>query len=299
MAMTKITDEFLRYMRYEKNRSPLTLKAYHDDLLDFETFFTDRDEALTWQTVDADIIRDWMEHMMERCNKSASVNRRLSAVKMLFRFALSRHLVERDPAHMLEGPKNEKPLPCFVREKQMDSLLDDMKWEDTYKDVRARTLLLFFYTTGVRLAELVALNNNDVSYESLQLKVTGKGDKQRVVPFGQELKAAMERYVKMRDQLTGEGKPDGAFFVTEKGERIKRAQVQRIVREKLSLVTTMKKKSPHVLRHSFATAMLNNGADIESVQKLLGHASISTTEKYTHTTFEQLKQVYTNAHPRA
>lgn len=239
--MTKITDEFLRYMRYEKNRSPLTVKAYHDDLLDFETFFTDRDEALTWQTVDADIIRDWMEHMMERGNKSASVNRRLSAVKMLFRFALSRHLVERDPAHMLEGPKNEKPLPCFVREKQMDSLLDDMKWEDTYKDVRARTLLLFFYTTGVRLAELVALNNNDVSYESLQLTVTGKGDKQRVVPFGQELKAAMERYVKMRDQLTGEGKPDGAFFVTEKGERIKRAQVQRIVREKLSLVTTMKK----------------------------------------------------------
>lgn len=239
--MTKITDEFLRYMRYEKNRSPLTVKAYHDDLLDFETFFTDRDEALTWQTVDADIIRDWMEHMMERGNKSASVNRRLSAVKMLFRFALSRHLVERDPAHMLEGPKNEKPLPCFVREKQMDSLLDDMKWEDTYKDVRARTLLLFFYTTGVRLAELVALNNNDVSYESLQLTVTGKGDKQRVVPFGQELKAAMERYVRMRDQLTGEGKPDGAFFVTEKGERIKRAQVQRIVREKLSLVTTMKK----------------------------------------------------------
>lgn len=297
--MTKITDEFLRYMRYEKNRSPLTVKAYHDDLLDFETFFTDRDEALTWQTVDADIIRDWMEHMMERGNKSASVNRRLSAVKMLFRFALSRHLVECDPAHMLEGPKNEKPLPCFVREKQMDSLLDDMKWEDTYKDVRARTLLLFFYTTGVRLAELVALNNNDVSYECLQLTVTGKGDKQRVVPFGQELKAAMERYVKMRDQLTGEGKPDSAFFVTEKGERIKRAQVQRIVREKLSLVTTMKKKSPHVLRHSFATAMLNNGADIESVQKLLGHASISTTEKYTHTTFEQLKQVYTNAHPRA
>ena len=193
--MTKITDEFLRYMRYEKNRSPLTVKAYHDDLLDFKTFFTDRDEALTWQTVDADIIRDWMEHMMERGNKSASVNRRLSAVKMLFRFALSRHLVERDPAHMLEGPKNEKPLPCFVREKQMDSLLDDMKWEDTYKDVRARTLLLFFYTTGVRLAELVALNNNDVSYESLQLTVTGKGDKQRVVPFGNELKAAMERYV--------------------------------------------------------------------------------------------------------
>lgn len=299
MAMTKITDEFLRYMRYEKNRSPLTVKAYHDDLLDFETFFINKDEALTWQTVDADIIRDWMEHMMERGNKSASVNRRLSAVKMLFRFALSRNLVERDPAHMLEGPKNEKPLPCFVREKQMDNLLDDIKWEDTYKDVRARTLLLFFYTTGVRLAELVALNNNDVSYESLQLTVTGKGDKQRVVPFGQELKAAMERYVKMRDQLTGEGKPDGAFFVTKKGERIKRAQVQRIVREKLSLVTTMKKKSPHVLRHSFATAMLNNGADIESVQKLLGHASISTTEKYTHTTFEQLKQVYTNAHPRA
>ena len=294
-----ITDEFCKYMRYEKNRSPLTVQAYSDDLADFEAYFRQKDETLTWQTVDSDIIRDWLEHMMERGNRSTSVNRRLSAVKMLYRFALSRHLVERDPAHMVEGPKNDKPLPYFVREKEMDSLLDGMEWKDTYIDVRARTLLLFFYTTGVRLAELVGLDNRDIDYAARQVKVTGKGNKQRVVPFGSELEAALRHYTQVRNAEVGDSGPDGPFFLSRKGGRIERWKVQRIVREKLSLVTTMKKKSPHVLRHSFATAMLNNGADIESVQKLLGHVSLSTTEKYTHTTFEQLKQVYTNAHPRA
>lgn len=294
-----ITDEFFKYLRYEKNRAELTVKAYADDLARFERFFGEKDAQLTWETVDSDIIRDWMEHMMECGNRATTVNRRLSAVKMLYRFALSRQLVVNDPAHLVEGPRNDKPLPYFVRPTEMDRLLDDVEWRDTYIDVRARTLLLFFYTTGVRLAELLALDNRDIDHANRQLKVTGKGDKQRVIPFGRELEDAMRHYTKVRDKEFGEGQPAAPFFLTRKGERMTRGQVQRLVREKLSLVTTMKKRSPHVLRHSFATAMLNNGADIESVQKLLGHVSLSTTEIYTHTTFEQLKQVYTNAHPRA
>ena len=294
-----ITDEFFKYLRYEKNRAELTVKAYADDLDRFGHFFKAKDPGLTWETVDSDIIRDWMESMMESGNRSTTVNRRLSAVKMLYRFALSRQLVSNDPAHLVEGPKNDKPLPYFVRPTEMDRLLDDVEWKDTYIDVRARTLLLFFYTTGVRLAELIALDNRDVDYASRQLMVTGKGNKQRLIPFGPELEEAMRHYTAVRDAELGAGQPDGPFFLSRKGERMARAQVQRLVRDKLSLVTTMKKRSPHVLRHSFATAMLNNGADLESVQKLLGHVSLSTTEVYTHTTFEQLRQVYTNAHPRA
>ena len=294
-----MTDEFFNYMRYEKNRSPQTVGAYKSDIAEFEAFFRSKDQALDWGTVDSDIIRDWMEQMMERGHKATSVNRRLSAVKMLYRFALSRGLVQQDPAHLVSGPKKERPLPYFLRATEMDRLLDGVEWMDNYKDVRARTLLLFFYTTGVRLAELVGLNNRDVDFSARQVRVTGKGDKQRVVPFGDELEAALHRYMQLRDSTVGDPGAEGPLFLAMRGGRISRQDVQRTVRGKLALVTSMKKKSPHVLRHSFATAMLNNGADIESVQKLLGHASISTTEKYTHTTFEQLKQVYTNAHPRA
>ena len=294
-----MTEEFFDYLRYERNRSEQTVKAYAADIADFEAFFRAQDSTLEWETVDSDIIRDWLEHMMERGNRATSVNRRLSAVKMLYRFALSRQFVERDPAHLVTGPKNDKPLPYFLRATEMDRLLDGVEWRDNYIDVRARTLLLLFYSTGIRLAELVGLDNGDVDFSLRQIRVTGKGDKQRVVPFGEELAEALRHYVALRDGAKGGPGADGPLFLGSRGGRIGRQEVRRIVHDKLALVTSMKKKSPHVLRHSFATAMLDNGADIESVQKLLGHVSLSTTEIYTHTTFEQLKRVYTNAHPRA
>lgn len=294
-----MTEEFFNYLRYERNRSELTVKAYAADIADFEAFFRQQDSTLEWETVDSDVIRDWLEHMMERGNRATSVNRRLSAVKMLYRFALSRQLVERDPAHLVTGPKNDKPLPYFLRTTEMDRLLDGVEWRDNYIDVRARTLLLLFYSTGIRLAELVGLDNGDVDFSLRQIRVTGKGDKQRVVPFGEELEAALRHYAALRDSVMGSPGVAGPLFLGSMGGRIGRQEVRRIVHDKLALVTSMKKKSPHVLRHSFATAMLDNGADIESVQKLLGHVSLSTTEIYTHTTFEQLKRVYTNAHPRA
>ena len=290
-------EEFLDYLRYERNRSPLTVKNYGDDLRAFYVFFKSLDDHLSWQSVDADIVRDWMESMMDKGNNATSVNRRLSALRSFYRFALSRHLVDRDPAHNIEGPKTNKPLPQFLKESEMNRLLDDMEWGNSFNNVRARTIIIVFYETGIRLSELIGLDDVSIDMETCEIKVTGKGDKQRVVPFGSEMLSALKDYVAVRDSSVI--RKCEAFFVTDKGTRMRPDTVRAEVSRCLSAVSTLKKKSPHVLRHTFATAMLNNGAGIESVRKLLGHESASTTEIYTHTTFEQLKRVYEEAHPRA
>ena len=291
-------EDFLNYLRYERNRSELTVSSYERSLKDFESYFKNRESHLSWESVDSDLIRDWMESMMDKGDMASTVDNRLSAVRSFFRFALSRGLVGSDPAHHVKGLKKKKPLPQFVREGDMDRLMDVPEmWNDSYKDLRARTIILLFYTTGVRLAELVGLDDQDVDFVNHQLKVTGKRNKQRIVPFGEELEQALRAYMSQRD-----GQPlkrEVALFLNDKGCRVTRSQVERIVKAGLSRVTTMKKRSPHVLRHTFATAMLNNGAGLESVRKLLGHESVATTEIYTHTTFEQLKRVYKDAHPRA
>ena len=290
-------EEFLDYLRYERNRSPLTVKNYGDDLRAFYVFFKSLDDHLSWQSVDADIVRDWMESMMDKGNNATSVNRRLSALRSFYRFALSRQLVDRDPAHNIEGPKTNKPLPQFLKESEMNRLLDDMEWGNSFNNVRARTIIIVFYETGIRLSELIGLDDVSIDMETCEIKVTGKGDKQRVVPFGSEMLSALKDYVAVRDSSVIRNCE--AFFVTDKGTRMRPDTVRAEVSRCLSAVSTLKKKSPHVLRHTFATAMLNNGAGIESVRKLLGHESASTTEIYTHTTFEQLKRVYEEAHPRA
>ena len=288
-------DQFLNYLRYERNRSLRTVQLYEENLRDFETYIRGVDDCLSLQTVDADVIRGWMEHMMDEGKKPTTVNLGLSAVRTFYRYALSRNLVEKDPAHAVTGPKKLKPLPQFVRESEMDKLLDETLTADSYNKVRARTIIIMFYETGIRLAELVGLNDEDIDFASMQLKVTGKRDKQRVVPFGEELAGMLSEYMTQRDNEVTRQSP--ALFLTDKGGRVSRRQVQYLVKKYLSQVTTLKKRSPHVLRHSFATAMLNNGAGLESVKKLLGHESLNTTEIYTHTTFEQLKRVYNEAHP--
>lgn len=293
-----MVEQFLNYLRFERNRSQLTVQRYEKALRDFEAYFENKDDQLSWESIDSDIIRDWMESMMDNGAMASTVNNCLSAVRSFFRFALSRGLVPKDPAHVVKGPKKQKPLPHFVRETEMDELLDDKQWdEDNIKDVRARTILLLFYETGIRLAELIGLNDEDIDFIQHQLKVTGKRNKQRIVPIGEELEQALRAYMAKRNVLTG--REDRALFVNDKGKRVGRTLVTNIVRDNLALVSTMKQRTPHVLRHSFATAMLNNGAGLESVKKLLGHESIATTEIYTHTTFEQLKRIYKKAHPRA
>ena len=294
-----MTEEFLNYLRYERNRSELTVRTYRRSLEDFESYFKNRDCQLSWESVDSDIIRDWMESMMDKGDMASTVNNCLSAVRSFFRFALARHMVEKDPAYAIKGPKKQKPLPQFVREEEMNRLIDIPEmWGDHYKDVRARTIIILFYETGIRLAELIGLDDKDIDFATHQLKVTGKRNKQRIVPFGTELERELRQYQERRNREVLDSKST-AFFLNDKGERMARHQVEAIVKKHLSMVTTLKKRSPHVLRHSFATAMLNNGAGLESVRKLLGHESVATTEIYTHTTFEQLKKVYENAHPRA
>lgn len=289
-------DQFLDYLRLERNRSELTVKRYEQSLRDFEAYFQSLDNSLDWASVDADIIRGWMESMMDRGNCASTVGTGLSALKSMYRFAMARKLVDHNPAHCLTAPKKKKPLPQFVREDEMDQLLDNEEWGDNIKDVRARTILILLYEAGLRRAELTGLDDEDVDFGQWQLKVTGKRNKQRIVPFGKELAEQLKRYIEVRNEnVAREGK---ALFVNDHGLRMTTDQVYEVVRKNLTRVTTMKKRSPHVLRHSFATAMVNHDASLESVRKLLGHASLTTTEIYAHTTFEQLKRVYKDAHPR-
>ncbi len=268
-----MTEDFLNYLRYERNRSELTVRRYEQGLRDFETYFKNRDSQLSWESVDSDVIRDWMESMMDKGDMG-------------------------DPSYVVKGPKKQKPLPQFVREEDMNRLLDTPQmWEEGFVGLRARTIIILFYETGIRLAELIGLDVEDVDLATRQLKVTGKRNKQRIVPFGEELETAIREYLKQRDRLSV--RIDDALILSDKGKRMTRSQVEKIVKQHLSLTTTLKKRSPHVLRHSFATAMLNNGAGLESVRRLLGHESVATTQIYTHTTFEQLKRIYETAHPRA
>ena len=290
-------DKFLDYLSSELNRSQRTVESYRDDLKHFEKFAKDLSDSFSWETVDSDIVRDWMESMMDKGNSAATVSRRLSALKTFYRFALARHYVESDPVYSIKGPKKEKPLPQFVKESEMDELLDRQAWGDDYNNVRARTIIILFYETGMRLSELVNLDDKDVNFVTSEIKITGKGNKQRIVPFGDELKNTLLEFRRLRDASVEVKTP--ALVVSDKGTRMSPSKVQNIVRSNLSRVCSLKKKSPHVLRHSFATAMLNHHVGIENLKKLLGHASISTTEIYTHTTFEQLKRVYNEAHPRA
>ena len=290
-------NEFLNYLKFERNRSDLTIKNYGEDLRAFKEFYGNLEGCHSWKSVDSDIIRDWMESMMDKGNNATSINRRLSALRSFYRFALARKLVDKDPVHGVTGPKKGRPLPQFLKENEMDRLLDAESWTESFEDVRDRTVIMTFYETGIRLSELTGLDDCMVDFSNRQLKVTGKRNKQRVIPFGEELLAMLRDYMKCRDKEVN--RLSDALFVTAKGQRMTSSQVREAVRKNLLKVCTLKKRTPHVLRHTFATAMLNNKAGIESVKKLLGHESLSTTEIYTHTTFEQLKREYYSAHPRA
>ena len=290
-------NEFLNYLKFERNRSDLTIKNYGEDLRAFKEFYGNLEGCHSWKSVDSDIIRDWMESMMDKGNNATSINRRLSALRSFYRFALARKLVDKDPVHGVTGPKKGRPLPQFLKENEMDRLLDAESWTESFGDVRDRMVIMTFYETGIRLSELIGLDDSMVDFSNRQLKVTGKRNKQRVIPFGEELLATLRDYMKRRDKEVN--LQSEALFVTAKGQRMTSSQVREAVRKNLSKVCTLKKRTPHVLRHTFATAMLNNKAGIESVKKLLGHESLSTTEIYTHTTFEQLKREYYSAHPRA
>jgi integrase/recombinase XerC len=292
-----LVKSFLEYLALERNYSPKTIGGYGADLRDFAYYFKQRDEELTWETVDSDVIRGWIMTMMDEGQKATSVNRRLSSVRSFYRFLLARGVVTHDPAHGLRGPKKKRTLPYFLKESEMNRLLDDYEKGEDYESVLSKTIMETFYETGVRVSELTGLKSTSVDLSGQQVKVLGKRNKERIIPFGTELRDQLSKYMALRDQTFG--KPDTGFFLNKKGMPISVSQVQWLVKRELSKVSTMKKRSPHVLRHTFATTMLNNDADLESVKELLGHSSLATTEVYTHTTFEELKKVYKQAHPRA
>lgn len=290
-------DSFLEHLAYERNYSEQTVAAYRSDLCQFWEFLESESLDLKPEEVTAEPIRDWIVALMDKGYTATSVNRKLSSLRAFYRFLMLTGAVEADPLRKVLGPKKRKPLPTFLREEEMDRLLDKVNYGSGFKGCRDRLVILMFYATGIRLSELTGLDNSQVDFSMSVIKVTGKRNKQRLIPFDAELRAEMQAYIALRDETVPEACE--AFFVREDGKRITRVNVATIVRRNLSKVVTVKKRSPHVLRHTFATAMLNHNAELEAVKELLGHESLATTEVYTHTTFEELKKVYNQAHPRA
>ena len=285
------------YLRFERNYSEATVVSYGIDLTQFEDFIKSVDEELTVEEVDSDLIRQWEISLMEKGYTSTSVNRKLSTLRSFYRFLLIRGKVEKDPVRKVTGPKNKKPLPSFLKEEEMNRLIDETDFGQGFVGCRDKMIIEMFYATGMRRSELIGLNDVDVDFPASLVKVTGKRNKQRLIPFADELRQSMEEYIKVRNEEVSDRCE--AFFVNKNGKRLYDNEVYNLVKRNLSKVVTLKKRSPHVLRHTFATTMLNNEAGLESVKELLGHSSLSATEVYTHATFEELKKVYKQAHPRA
>ena len=292
-------DQFADYLRLERNYSPRTVASYQRDLLLFRDFLKATDADLDFLNADRDVVRLWVVDMMDKGEKSTTVNRKLSTLRSFYRFLRIKGITDKSPVQGVKGPKNKKPLPQFVKEADMNELLDnkDLNLGEGFIGVRNRTVIATFYETGMRMAELIGLDDRDIDFGARTIKVTGKRDKQRFIPFGDDLEKCLKEYIEAR---TAEfGQTQGAFFLSPKGERIPRHQVYLLVKDALSKVSDVSKKSPHVLRHTFATSMLNHDAELGAVKELLGHNSLQTTEIYVHTTFQELKEIYKQAHPRA
>lgn len=294
-----LIDSFLNYLLLERNYSEKTIVNYKKDLEEFEAFFEQEDSECNWATVDSDLVRGWAVSLMKppvNC-KTTSVNRKLSALRSFFRYLLSEKKIEKNPMSKVKGPKNRKALPYFVKDNQMEEIIDKEDFGKGFIACRNKLIIEILYETGIRRAELVSLNDLDVDLASRTVKVIGKRNKQRIIPFGQELCDEISAYKNIRNNSIT--KCSESFFVSSTGKRLCAGSVYTIVKNILSKVVTLKKCSPHVLRHTFATSMLNNHSTLVAVKELLGHKSLSTTTIYTNTTFEELKKIYKQAHPRA
>lgn len=292
-----LIEKYIRYLRYEKNYSLHTEISYSEDLSQFVEFLAEHFSDTDIKHVDRDIIRMWIVSMMERKISARSVNRKLSAVKSFYRYLQKIGEVTVNPASKINGPKVGRPIPAFANSADMEKVLDQEGYGDSFELLRDHIIIELFYVTGIRRAELIGLKDVDVDFSFETIQVTGKRNKQRLIPFSDGMKQSLEQYIAVRNKEVGN--QSGYLFVKNNGEPLYPMLVHRIVTSNLQQIETLAKVSPHVLRHSFATGMLNNGADINAVKELLGHASLAATEIYTHTSFEELKRIYNKAHPRA
>jgi integrase/recombinase XerC len=288
---------FLNFLKYEKRYSQHTVTAYEKDLNQFILFGSEMVEDFCLDGVDHHLIRQWVISLMDQGMTVVSVKRKISTLRSLYKFMLREGLMKKNPTELVMVPRSGKKLPQFVQESEMNKLLDVSYFSDDFTGLRDKAVLSLFYGTGMRLAELMGIKLNDLQLNERVVKVLGKRNKERLIPFPAEISVDLGKYINVRNELFGH--TNSYLFITEKGDQVYEKLLYRIVRKYLSLVTTMEKRSPHILRHSYATHLLNHGADLNAIKELLGHASLAATQVYTHTSFEKLKKIYNQAHPRA
>jgi integrase/recombinase XerC len=299
---SKNLEEFLDYLKIEKNRSENTLRSYQTDLELLSEFLTNKG-ITNWDKTNSELIKEWVIDLKKKNISNTTIARRISSVKVFFGFLVKRNFIETNPTLKLITPKLNKVLPNVLGQKQAEQLLTqaaNLEVEEEIEEVRIRdyAILEVLYSTGIRVSELVGLDLDDINFSNLTLKVLGKGRKERIVPFGIPAKDAIDMYLtESRNKFID--KKTQALFVGQRGNRLNVRQVRRILNKAMHQIENGKEISPHDLRHSAATHMLEAGADLRIVQELLGHSSLATTQKYTHVTIERLREVFANAHPRA
>ena len=289
-------ERFIRYVQYEKRFSPHTIKAYETDLLQFQTFLTTYETTLAEAT--HTLVRSWVMECMEASTGAKSINRKISSLRSFYKFLQREGLVDKNPMAQVQAPKIPKRLPVIVEEAKLNALLDDETlFPSGFEGLRNRVVLELLYGTGIRLAELLGLKNSDIDDYNQQIKVLGKRNKERIIPLAKPLFALLKVYIDQKNEL-GFTSTD-KLIVTDKGTAAYPQLIYRLVKQALGEVSTQDKKSPHILRHSFATALLNKGAELTAIKELLGHANLSATQVYTHNSIEKLKSIYKQAHPKA
>jgi len=290
-----VTD-FVNYLNYEKHFSKHTVTAYQNDLFQFQKFISENFDTDEITIINHQMIRSWLVQLMNDKISARSVARKLTTLKTFYRFLLKENIVESNPMAKVQSPKIQKRLPVFVEETPMNILLDNIEFENNFEGVRDKLIINILYSTGIRLSELIGLKKLDVDSYNQQIKVLGKRNKERIIPITKELSDQIILYNQIK---ADEGFVNENLLVTSKGEKLYPKLVYTIVKKNLSFVTSIEKRSPHVLRHTFATHLLNKGADLNAIKELLGHANLSATQIYTHNSIERLKTIYKNKHPRA